>query len=285
LPVGTYNMAEYRPASPRYFETIGIPVLRGRSFTPADTADSPWVTVINESMARQYWRGRDPLGSRLQFGAEQWRTVIGIVGDVRHDGLDRETKPEMYVPIEQAPNTESSPFIVVRTARDTAAAVPALREAVAAIDPATAVDRIQKMEEVVSGSVAQPRFRTVILAAFSIVALVMAAIGIYGVMSYLVIQRTREFGIRLSMGATRADVLRLVFGRAAALIGVGTCVGLAGAVGFVRLISKLLFGTAPLDLLTFTAAVAVLAAVAFVASAVPAWRAARVDPLVALRYE
>ena len=285
LPVGTYNMAKYRPASAGYFETIGIPLLRGRSFTPSDTADSPWVTVINDSMAREHWGGQDPIGRRLQFGAEKWRTVIGVVGDVRHEGLDGETKPEMYVPIEQAPNTESSPYIVIRTALDTGAAAAELREAVAAIDRAMPVDRIQTMEQLVSGSVAQPRFRTVILAAFSMLALVMASIGIYGVMNYLVIQRTREFGIRVSMGATRADVLRLVVRRAAALIGVGTCVGLAGSVGLVRLIANLLFGTAPLDPLTFAAASALLAAVALAASYLPAWRAARVDPMVALRYE
>jgi predicted permease len=285
LPVGTYNMAKYRPASVGYFETIGIPLLRGRSFASADTAHSPWVTVINESMAREYWGGQDPIGRRLQFGAETWRTVIGVVGDVRHEGLDVETKPEMYVPIEQAPNTESSPTIVLRTALDTDAAAAELREAVAAIDRAMPVDRIQTMEQLVSGSVAQPRFRTVILAAFSMLALVMASIGIYGVMNYLVIQRTREFGIRMSMGATRSDVLQLVLGRAAALICAGTCLGIAGSVGLVRLIATLLFGTAPLDPLTFAAAPALLAAVALAASYLPAWRAARVDPIVALRYE
>jgi putative ABC transport system permease protein len=285
LPVGTYNMAKYRPASAQYFGTIGIPMLRGRSFTPSDTADSPWVVVINDSMARQYWGAENPIGRRLHFGAETWRTVVGVVGDVLHEGLDGETKPEMYVPMEQAPNIESGPTIVVRTVLDTGAAAGALREAVAAIDRSIPVDRIQTMEQLVSGSVAQPRFRTVILAAFSMLALVMASIGIYGVMNYLVIQRTRELGIRVSMGATRADVLRLVLGRAAALIAAGTCVGLAGAVGLVQLIAKLLFGTAPLDPLTFTVAPALLAAVALAASYVPAWRATRVDPMVVLRYE
>jgi len=285
LPVGMYNMAKYRPASAGYFETIGIPVLRGRSFTPADTADSPWVTVINESMAREYWGEQDPIGRRLQFGAETWRTVIGVVGDVLHEGLDGETKPEMYVPMEQAPNTESGPTIVVRTALDTAAAAGELRGAVAAIDRGIPVDRIQTMEQLVSGSVAQPRFRTVILAAFSMLALVMASIGIYGVMNYLVIQRTREFAIRVSMGATRAEVLRLVLSRAAALIGAGTCLGLAGSLVLVRVITGLLFGTAPLDPLTFAGAPALLAGVALAASYLPALRATRVDPIVALRYE
>ncbi len=211
--------------------------------------------------------------------------MIGVVGDVRHDGLDAETKPEMYVPVEQAPNTESSPTIVIRTALDTGAAAAELRDAVTAIDRAMPVDQIQTMEQLVSGSVAQPPFRMVILAAFSMLALVMASIGIYGVMNYLVIQRTREFGIRVSMGATRGDVLRLVPGRAAVLIGAGTCLGLAGSVGLVRLIAKLLFGTAPLDPLTFAAAPALLAIVALAASYLPAWRATRVDPMVALRYE
>jgi putative ABC transport system permease protein len=285
LPVGMHNMAKYRPASAGYFETIGIPLLRGRSIAPSDTADSPWVTVISDAMAREYWGGQDPIGRRLQFGAETWRTVIGVVGDVLHEGLDGEAKPEMYVPIEQAPNTESSPTIVIRTALDPGAAAVELREAVAAIDRVTPVDRIQTMEQLVSGSVAQPRFRTVILAAFSMLALVMASIGIYGVMNYLVIQRTREFAIRMSMGATRADVLRLVLRGAAALICAGTCVGLLGSLGLVRVIAGLLFGTSPLDLLTFAAAPALLAAVALAASYLPAWRATRVEPMVALRYE
>jgi predicted permease len=280
-----YNMAKYRPASTGYFETIGIPLLRGRSFAVADTADSPWVTVINDAMARAYWGGQDPIGARLQFGPDTWRTVIGVVGDVLHERLDGATKPEMYVPMEQAPNIESGPTIVVRTALDPGAASGELREAVAAIDRSIPVDRIETMEQLVRGSVAQPRFRTVILAAFSMLALVMASIGIYGVMNYLVIQRTRELGIRVSMGATQADVLRLVLGRAAVLIAAGTCVGLAGAVGLVQLIAKLLFGTAPLDPLTFIVAPALLAAVAFAASYVPAWRATRVDPMVVLRYE
>ena len=285
LPIGVYNMAKYRPASAGYFETIGIPVLRGRSFTWADTADSPWVVIVNESMAREHWGAEDPVGRRLRFGGPTWRTVIGVVGDVLHEGLDREAKPEMYVSIEQAPNVETGPTIVVRTTLDEGAAATELRHAVAAIDRTLPVDRILTVEQMMSGSVAQPRFRTVILAAFSMLALVMASIGIYGVLNYLVIQRTREFGIRVSMGATRSDVLWLVLGRAAALIGAGTCIGLVGALGLVRLIAKLLFGTAPLDPLTFAAAPVLLAGVALTASCFPAWRATRVDPMVALRDE
>jgi predicted permease len=285
LPVGMYNMAKYRPVSAGYFETIGIPLLRGRSFAAADTAESPWVVVINDSMAREYWPSESPIGQRLHFAGPTWRTVIGVVGDVLHEGLDGEAKAEMYVPVEQAPNIQSDSTIVVRTSVDAGPAAAELRAAVSAIDAAIPVDRIETMEQLVSGSVAQPRFRTTILAAFSLLALVMASIGIYGVMNYLVIQRTREFGIRLSLGATATDVLRLVLRRAAVLIGAGTCLGLVGSVLLVRLITKLLFGTAPLDPLTFAAVPVLLAAVALVASYIPARRATRIDPIVALRYE
>jgi putative ABC transport system permease protein len=285
LPVGVFNMGKYRPVSAGYFETIGIPLIRGRWFTPADTADSPWAVVISDSLARQYWQGEDPIGQRLRFGSSTARTVIGVVGDVLHDGLDGETKPEMYVPVQQAPNIESSLTIVVRTALDSSAAAAELRTAVSAIDRAVPVDRIGTLEELVSASVAQPRFRAVVLATFSILALAMASIGIYGVMNYLVMQRTREFGIRLSIGATRLDVLRLVLGRAALLIAVGTMLGLGASVLLVRLIANLLFGTAPLDRLTFAAVPFVLAAVALLASYIPARRATLVDPIVALRCE
>jgi len=288
LPVGTYNVAGYRPVSASYFETIGIPLLRGRSFTSADTAEASRVVVINDSMVREYWPSENPIGQRLQGGGGQptWRTVIGVVGDVLHEGLDGAAKPEMYLPVEQTDmNIESDPTIVVRSEIPAGAAAGELRAAVAAIDPAIAVDRIETMQQLVSGSVAQPRFRTVILAGFSLLALVMASIGIYGVMNYLVILRTREFGIRLSLGATRTDVLRLVLGQAAALIGAGTCLGLIGSVVLVRLITTLLFGTAPLDPLTFGAVPVFLATVALVASYIPAQRATRIDPIVALRCE
>ena len=202
-----------------------------------------------------------------------------------HDGLDGAPKPEMYLPVEQSSNIESSPTIVVRTTLDSGAAAAELRSVVSAIDTAIPVDRIETMQQLVSGSVAQPRFRTIILVAFSLLALVMASIGIYGVMNYLVIQRTREFGIRLSLGATPSDVLGLVLRRAGVLIGTGTCLGLAGSALLVRFISKLLFGTAPLDPLIFAAVPILLAAVALAASYIPARRATRIDPTLALRYE
>jgi len=285
LPVGTFNFAKYRPVSEGYFETLGIPLLRGRLFTPADVADSPWVVVINDSMARLYWGSKNPIGERLHFDGPTWRTVVGVVGDVRHEGLDGEPGPEMYMPVDQAANVESGPTIVVRTALDASAAAAAVREAISAIDREFPVDRIETMEQLLSRSVAQPRFRTTILMAFSILALVMASIGVYGVMNYLVLQRTREFGIRLSLGATRGDLLWFVIGRAAGLIGVGTCLGLGGAIVLVRFIAKLLFQTPPLDRLSFAVVPMLLVAVALFASYLPARKATRVDPMVALRHE
>jgi predicted permease len=285
LPTGVFHVVKYRPVSPGYFETLNIPLLRGRSFTTADTRISPWVVVINSSMARKYWGEEDPLGQRLRFAGPTWRTVVGVVGDVLHEGLDGATRPEMYMPVQQAANIESGPTIVLRTALDARAAAAELRSAVAAIDRSLPVDLIEPMDNLVAGSVAQPRFRAAILAAFSLLALVMASIGIYGVMSYLVVQRAREFGIRLSVGATQGDVLRLVLRRAAGLIVIGTCVGLAGAAGLARFIATLLFGTTPLDPLTFAAVPILLASVALTASYLPARRATRIDPMVALRHE
>ena len=285
LRKGEYNMAKYRPASHGYFETIGIPLLRGRGFNSADNADGPLVVVINESMARNYWGLQNPVGQRLQFGPPKWRTVIGVVGDVRHEGLDAETRPEMYVPFAQAPNNEARTTIVIRTVVDPASVTVALRKAVSAIDAAVPVDQVETMEHRVSASVGQPRFRTALVAVFSILALVIASIGIYGVMNYLVIQRTREFGIRLAVGATKSDVLRLVLGRAAGLIAGGLCLGLLGSVVLARLITSLLYGITPLDFLTYAAGSLLLSAVALFASYIPALRATRVDPMVALRSE
>jgi putative ABC transport system permease protein len=284
LPVGVFRFAKYRPVSEGYFETIGIPLVRGRFFHPQDTRES-WTVVINDSMARMYWAGEDPIGQRLRFNSAQWRTIVGIAGDVLHEGLDGKSKPEMYVPVTQAPNVESSPTLLVRTGLDTSAVASEVRSAVAALDRGIPVDRLETMEQVVAGSIAQPRFRAVILGVFSILALAMASIGVYGVMNYLVVQRTREFGIRISMGATRSDVLRQVLGTAAVLIAAGTCIGLAGSVWLAKWISTLLFGTAPLDAITFTTAPIFLIAVALAASFVPALRATRVDPIVALRHE
>lgn len=285
LPVGVYNMTQYRPVSPGYFETIGIPVLRGRGFTTADSTNSPLVVIVNESMARMYWDGEDPVGKRLRFERPQLRTIVGVVGDVRHQGLDREIRAEMYVPFTQIPNTERQPTLVVRTSLGSATVAPALRSALSAIDRDLPLDQIETMEQWVSASVGQPRFQTILLSAFSVLALVIASVGIYGVMNYLVSQRTREFGIRVAIGATQGDVLRLVLQEAAVLIVSGLGLGLLGSALFAQLITGLLYGVATWDPTTFIAVPVLLSATAVLASYLPARRATRVDPLTALRCE
>jgi putative ABC transport system permease protein len=284
-PIGVFDVAKYRAVSDGYFEAMRTPIIAGRAFAPADSEDAPMVVMINESMARQYWRGQNPLGQRLRFGGPAWRTVIAVVGDVRHEGLDGEAKAEMYVPFGQAPNVESLPTIVVHTAIDPAAITSAVRAVVKATDASVPLDRVGTMDQLVSASVRQPRFRTFLLAVLSILALVMASIGIYGVTSYTVVQRTREFGIYLAVGATANDVLRLVLGRAVVLSALGVGIGLLGAFAMTRLIAKLLYGVTTLDAQTFAAVSLLLFAVAFVASYIPARRAASIDPMVALRYD
>jgi putative ABC transport system permease protein len=285
-PQGADNVAGYRPVSPGYFETLAIPLLRGRGFTPADTESTPLVVVINEAMARAWWPRQDPLGQRLRFqGRPAWRTVIGVAGDVHHEGLDAEAHAEIYAPYAQMPNIQLAATLVVRTATEPTAVTASVRQAVAGIDADLPIARVETMQQIVSASVGQPRFRTTLLAAFAVLALVMASIGIYGVMNYLVSQRIREFGVRLAVGASAADVLWLVLRRAAVLIAGGLCVGLLGSVLLTRLIATLLYGVAPLDAPTFAAVSLILSGVAFVASYIPARRATRVDPIVALRHE
>ena len=284
LPVGVYNMAKYRPVSPGYFETIGIPILRGRGFTHADSESAPPVVVINESMARAYWGQEDPVGKRLRF-AGRLRPIVGVVGNVRHQGLDGEAKAELYAPFTQIANPETRPTIVVRTALDPVAVMAGLRNAVSEIDSGLPLDRVETMDQVVSASVGQPRFRTILLGTFSILALLIASVGIYGVINYLVSQRIQEFGIRVAIGASRGDVLRLVLRQAAILIAAGLVVGLLGSVLFARLITGLLYGVRALDPPIFVTVSLLLGGLGLLASYFPARRATKVDPLTALRCE
>jgi putative ABC transport system permease protein len=284
-PPGVYDITHYRPVSAGYFATIGLPVRRGRGFDPADTEDSSLVVIINESMARTFWKQQNPVGQRLRFGEPKWRTVVGVVGDVHHEGLGTKPAPEMYLPYGQIPNVESRPTIVLRTATEPTTVTSALRKAVSEVDAKVPLDQIETMKQIVSVSVGQSRFRTALLLTFALLALFVASIGLYGVMSYLVSQRTQEFGIRMAVGASGGDVLRLVLGRAAKLVSTGICLGLLGAILLARLIASLLYGIGPLDAATFAAVSVLLAAVALLASYIPARRAAKVDPVVSLRYE
>jgi putative ABC transport system permease protein len=284
-PPGVFDLTNYRPVSAGYFETIGIPVQRGRGFDPGDNEDSPPVVIINASMARTYWSQQNPVGQRVRFGDEKWRTVVGLVGDVHHEGLGAKPEPEMYVPYGQVPNVEARPLIILRTSIEPASVTSALRRAVLEVDANVPMDQIETMKQIVYGSIGQSRFRTDVLLIFALLALFVASIGLYGVMSYSVSQRTREFGIRMAVGSSRSAVLRLVFGEAARLVSVGIGLGLAGAALLARMIASLLYGVAAFDVTTLAGASILLAVVSLVASYVPARRAANVNPMDSLRYE
>ena len=284
-PPGVYDATNYRPVSADYFETVSIPVLRGRAFLPSDTEDSPLVVIINQAMARIWWKQQDPLGQRVRFGDQDWRTIVGIVEDVHHEGLDAKPEPEMYVPYGQVPNVEARPTIVLRTSVEPESVTSALRMAVSDIDVNVPIDQIETMKEIVYGSVSQSRFRTAMLVMFALLAVFVASIGLYGVLSYSVTQRTREFGIRMAIGASRGAILRLVLSKATKLIGVGICLGLSAALLLTRLIASLLYAISPFDIATLAGVSILLAIVGLLASYVPAVRGARVNPMDSIRYE
>src|SRR5260221_4759012 len=278
--------AERPKITPDYFRAMGIRLQRGRAFTWADDENSPPVTIINEAAARQYWPSADPMRKRVRLedgGPPVWRQVIGVVGNVRQDGLVVAARPEVYAPLLQSP----VPYMVlaVRTRVEPAALTGAIRHVVMAVDKDQPLFHIQTMQQVVSDSVAGRRFQMVLLALFASVALMLAAVGIYGLMSYSVSQRTHEIGIRMALGAKREGVLRLVLRQALLLAATGVALGIGGALILTRFLSSLLFGVSSKDPLTFVSVSLLLAGVATSASFIPAWRAARVDPMLALRHE
>jgi predicted permease len=284
-PPGVYNSTDYRPVTAGYFETIGIPIERGRSFDARDDEDHPLVVAINEVMARQFWPNENPVGKRLKFGDERWRTIVGVVGDVRHQSLAIAPAPEMYIPWGQVPNVEVRPIIVVRSFIEPVSLTSELRKAVAAVDPEVPMDQVATMDQLVYGSVSEARFRTAVVSLFALLALFVASVGVYGVMSYLVSQRTREFGIRMAVGATRGAVFALILRQGAKLAAIGVAIGLVAAALFGRAIASLLYGVKPLDAATLAGVSIVLSAVALLASYVPARRAANADPMDSLRYD
>ncbi len=274
--------------TPDYLQTMSIPVLRGRALTGRDNQDGPQVVLINETMANQLWPDQDPIGKRIKFpGSEKnpqpWRTIAGIVGDVNQYGLDK--KPPMQIYLGEAQFPTSVMTLAVRASADPKTIIGAVRNEIRALDPDQAVSNISTMEQLMKDSISLRRFSMLLLMIFAGVALVLAAVGIYGVISYSVTQRTHEIGVRMALGAASRDIFKLVVGQAILLTAGGVGIGLITALALTRLMVDLLYGVSATDPVTFIAISLILAGVALVASFIPARRAIRVDPMVALRYE
>jgi putative ABC transport system permease protein len=293
-PPGQGKLIDVATATPDYFTAMGIPLVRGRAFTDADRMGRPQVAIVNREFVRKYYPDADPIGKRIEIG---WTTdtmpggpeirmggeIVGVVGDTKRQNLGEEVQPQFYMPFDQAPIPALN--VVIRSSADPTAVIAAARAQLRAIDAELPMYNVRTLEEVVSQSVAQPRFYTLLLGAFAAIALVLAAVGIYGVISYAVSLRTREIGIRVALGATRKQVIRLVLGQGMALTLGGVIVGTACALWATRAIAGMLFGIQPTDPLTFAGVAFVLLGSAALACIIPARRAARVDPVVAMRVE
>jgi putative ABC transport system permease protein len=275
------------PISANYFEAMGIRLVSGRGFSSADTTDSSHVTVINETLARRIWPGEDPIGKRLKQGFPEdpnpWREVVGVVADVKLFGAESGVPRQAYLPLGQESPTSIS--VVVRTADDPLNAAPAVERTIHEVEKDLPVSAIRSMDQLMGSSLAARRLTLVLLAGFAVLALLLAAVGIYGVIAYSVKQRTHELGIRLALGAQTGDVLRLIMAQGLKLTLLGVVLGLFAAFALTRWMETLLFGVRPTDPVTFAVIAVVLTLVALVACWVPARRATKVDPLIALRYE
>src|SRR4051812_28450155 len=278
----------YRAVGSGYFSTMGIPLLRGRDFSDQDTLDSTMTVVVSEKTAKHYWPNDDPIGKRLKAGSTTsegpWRTVIGVVADVRQNDFIAQPKMQMYFTYRQLRSLMPN-ALVVRTAVDPLSLATSVRNAIWAVDKDQTVANMDSMEHIVANAVARQRFSTLLLAVFAGLALVLAAVGIYGVMSYSVAQQTREIGIRMALGAKRSDVLKMTVKQGLKLVGFGLGIGLAVAFVLTRVMATLLFGISATDPITFVSISLVLMAVALLASYIPALRATKVDPMIALRYQ
>jgi predicted permease len=302
LPGGPgYNVDYYQNVMSDYFETMGVPIVQGRSFQPADAASSGMVAVVNETLANTFWKGRDPIGQRLRPccfpGAASasddvpWFTVIGVAKDVKQAGVDQKTGTEFYQFVDQRAAATPPPFraapatmnVVLRTNLPLAALSQTIERVVREVDSTVPIVRLREMESVFSESIERPRLLAQLVGAFAGLALLLAAVGTYGVLSYMVTARRREIGIRLALGANRSRVWLHVLKQGLLLTTTGLIVGLAGAVGVNRLLRSLLFGVEPTDGPTLAAVVAAIALVATLACWIPAWRASRLDPIEVLR--
>ncbi len=285
----TNPTSNHERVSPGYFQTMGIPLLQGRDFTTTDTDTSQLVAIVNKSTAERFWPGQDPRGKRLRWGRggqtdRPWLTVVGVVGDARYREIEA-VRPDLYIPLLQQPHWAMD--VMVRAEGDPLALAGEVRQVARSIDPDIPVANLTTMETEISESIARPRLRTLILGLFAVLALLLAAVGLYGIIAYSVAQRRQEIGIRMALGADRRDVLRYVLRQGLGLTLAGLAAGLVGAIAVTTTgwLSALLYNVKPTDILTFAVVPLVLIAVALVASFLPARRATRVDPLVALRAE
>ena len=284
---------DYQRVMSGYFDTMGILVLQGRGFQPTDAASEGGAAVVNETLANTYWKGRDPIGQRLRpAGTNPWFTVIGVARDVKQNGVDQPVGAEAYLLVDQlatdSPTTwvaisPTTMYVAVRTTVPLATLAPTIAQVVRDVDPTVPVARLREMDEVFAESIGRPRLLARLLTLFSAVALMLAAIGTYGVLAYMVTERRREMGIRLALGANRARLLRQVMMQGLVLASTGVAVGLAGALGLTRLLTSLLFGVQPADVMTLAIVIPSIVGVAALASWLPAWRASRVDPNVVLQ--
>jgi putative ABC transport system permease protein len=270
-----------------YFQAAGVRLIEGRLFDERDGPGAPNVAIVNQTMARTFWNHQSPIGRRVRPGfTDPWCTVIGVVADVKNAGLDKPAGTELYLPFNQPQGLGNNRFsILVRSVGDPTSLIGGLRHEVRDLDPALPVANVRTMDEVMTAAQSRPRFLTTLLTLFSSAALILAAVGIYGVIAYSVAQRTKEFGLRMALGAERGDLLKLVVGQGLILVGAGVLLGLGGALSFTRFLSSLLYGVRPTDPITFSVVPLILGAVALLASYLPARRATKVDPMVALRYE
>ena len=278
---------ENREVSPDYFRALEIPLIKGRFFTDADNADAPPVIIVNRAFAKKFWPNREAVGKRIVMGGmsehPNWITIIGVVGDVRHFGLDVDPKPEMYVPFAQDPYFTA--IYVVRSAQNPRNLLPAIHREIQAMDPAVPLANVRTFERVVADSVAPRRLSVVLLGVFAGVAVLLASVGIYGVMSFIVVQRTQEIGVRMALGAQRSDVLKLILGRSLKLISAGAAIGLIVTLLSTGALRALLYNVSAFDTPTFVLVTILLAAVALAASYLPAMRATRADPMTVLHAE
>ncbi len=287
VPTGSEPNADYRVISHNYFRALGIPLLQGREFNEHDTVEAADAVIVNQELAQRHWPNENPVGKRLQLALERtrWREVVGVVGNAKLSGLDAKVDPAIYVPLAQNtwPNALRTSFIVTRTSVEPHIVAQAIRRELRAVDPALPITQVRTLAEIVDESLAQRRFNMMLLLIFAAVAAVLAAVGIYGVMSYSVAQRRSEMGIRVALGAQEADILKLIVGTGAKLTVVGVLVGLAGAFGLTRLMAGLLYGVSVVDPLVYAVISALLAATALLATYLPARRAAKINPIIALK--